>query len=358
MSCKVLVIGFGSIGERHARCFLKTGRCSVSVCEVSPELRRRAEVEYDIEKSYADLDAAMSDHYDCAVIATPAPFHIPMATRLAEVGVHLLIEKPLSVSLDGIEGLKAIVAENRVVVSVGYTLRCNPALASMRAELQAGRFGHPLQVTGAVGQRFAMFRPAFAETYFAKRASGGGAIQDAITHLVNAGEWLVGPVSRLMADADHQALPGVSVEDTVHVIARHGQQGDVLGVYGLNLHQAPNEFTITVVAETGVYRVELHLNRWSSMSDSDTKWEHHPCPMDDRDQMYVDQAVAFLDAVAGDIPVRCTLEEAEQSLRVNLAMLRSVDNPPWLEVTQRATESRSPVIMAVKPARVQPSSKR
>lgn len=356
MSCKVLVIGFGSIGERHVRCFLKTGRCSVSVCEISPELRQRAEAEYDIEKSYTDLDAAMTGRYDCAVIATPAPWHMPMAARLAEAGVHLLIEKPLSISLDGIRELKAVVAKNRLVVTVGYTLRCHPALESMRTELQAGHFGRPLQIIGTIGQRFVKYRPAYAETYFAKRESGGGAIQDAITHLVNAGEWLVGPISRLMADAAHQALLGVSVEDTVHVIARHGLQGKVLGLYGLNLHQAHNESTITVIAEGGTCRADLILDRWSSMTEPGGEWEHHPCPVDDRDQLYVSQAAAFLDAVAGDAPVKCTLEEAEQTLRVNLAMLRSADNPPWLEVMQPVLELPRPVILAEKPRQVKQAS--
>jgi predicted dehydrogenase len=357
MSGKVLVIGFGSIGERHARCFLKTGRCAVSVCEISPELRRRAETEYDIERTYADLDAAMSDHHDCAVIATPAPFHIPMATRLAEAGVHLLIEKPLSVSLEGLEELKTVVVKQRVVAMIGYTLRCNPALVSMRAELQAGRFGRPLQIIGTVGQRFAKYRPAFAETYFAKRESGGGAIQDAITHLINAGEWLVGPITRLMADAAHLALPGVSVEDTVHVLARHGKHGEVLGLYGLNLHQAPDEFTITVVADAGTCRLDLQRNRWSCKTDPDTPWEHHPFEVDDRDHLYICQAKTFLDAVIGVGPVTCTLAQAEQSLRVNLAMLSCADSPPWLELPPPAVEPSRPVVLAEKPRQAQQPSK-
>ncbi len=54
----------------------------------------------------------------------------------------------------------------------------------------------------------------------------GGGNQNALTHLINAGEWLIGPVDRILADAAHQLLPGVDVEDTVHVIAR--QQGSRL----------------------------------------------------------------------------------------------------------------------------------
>lgn len=345
MSVKVLVVGFGSIGERHARCFLKTGRCEVSVCDVSPELRRRAMAEYDIESCYADLDTAMKDHYDCAVIATPAQFHIPMATRLAAAGVHLLIEKPLSVSLEGLAELKQAVRAGRITAMVGYTHRSNPVLVSMREYLHAGELGRPLQVTGVVGQQFAKYRPAYPGTYFASHETGGGAIQDAMTHLVNAAEWLVGPVTRLIADADHKSLPGVTVEDTVHMIARHGPAADVLGVYSLNLHQAPDEFTITVACESGTCRLDLIQNRWSCMKTPGDPWQHHPFQIENRDQVYIQQAEVFLDALAGTGPVPCTLEEAEQSLRVNLAMLTCTDRTPWHEVTQPVNDLAKPIVV-------------
>ena len=345
MSHKILIVGFGSIGERHARCFIKTGRCDVSVCDVSPDLRGRAMAEYDIKSCYADLDAALEDHHDCAVIATPAQLHIPMATRLAAAGIHLLIEKPLSVSLDGLAELKKAVRAGRVTAMVGYTHRSNPVLVSMREYLLTGALGRPLQVTGIVGQHFAKYRPAYPDTYFAKRVTGGGAIQDAMTHLVNAAEWLVGPITRLVADADHQSLPGVTVEDTVHMIARHGPMGDVLGVYSLNLHQAPDEFTLTVVCESGTCKLDLVLNRWSCTKTPGASWEHHPFRIDDRDQIYIRQAEVFLDAVAGFGPVPCTLDEAEQSLRVNLAMLNSADRTPWREITPDATEVTPPIVV-------------
>src|SRR5215217_6265260 len=98
------------------------------------------------------------------------------------------------------------------------------------------------------------YRPAYRNTYYARRSSGGGAVQDALTHVLNAGQWLVGNIDRVVADAAHLAIEGVDVEDTVHVIARHG---DLLASYSLNQHQAPNETMITVVCEGGTARFEI-----------------------------------------------------------------------------------------------------
>ncbi len=76
-----------------------------------------------------------------------------------------------------------------------------------------------------------------------------------MTHIMNAGQWLVGPMNQLVADAAHQVLEGVEVEDTVHVLAR---QGGLMASYSLNQHQTPGEINITVVCEKGTCRCELY----------------------------------------------------------------------------------------------------
>ena len=57
--------------------------------------------QYGVARTYADLEEALGDSHDAAVIATPAHLHIPMATTLCEAGLHLLIEKPLSTGPGG-----------------------------------------------------------------------------------------------------------------------------------------------------------------------------------------------------------------------------------------------------------------
>src|SRR5690606_32808909 len=129
-----------------------------------------------------------------------------------------------------------------VVAGVAYVYRAHPALEEMRQAIASGRFGRPVELVAVLGQHFPFYRPAYRTIYYRDRATGGGAIQDALTHVLNAGEWLVGPITRLACDAEHLVLDGVDVEDTVHLLARHGR---VMASYSLNQHQAPNESTIT-----------------------------------------------------------------------------------------------------------------
>lgn len=330
---RVLIIGVGSIGERHVRCFLATGRANVSLCEVEPRRRDDVAGRHDVSAAYDSLDAALEAGPelvpDVAVVATPAPYHVPMATRLVEAGVHVLIEKPLGVFMDGVDTLRAAVASRGVVAAVAYVLRVHPALAAMRAAITRGEFGTPLQLVAAGGQHFPTYRPAYRETYYTDHATGGGAVQDALTHTINASEWLVGPVTSVVFDVGHMALEGVTVEDTVQGMARHGE---VMASYAINQHQAPNEGRITVVCAGGTARFEQHRNRWRWMKTPGTDWNDEPVSGLERDTLFTTQANAFLDAVEGSAPPPCTLEDGIQTLRVNRAVLASAAARQWRRV--------------------------
>jgi predicted dehydrogenase len=326
---RVLVIGVGSIGERHVRCFQSTGRADVALAEANPDLRLAVAERYGIAARYGGLDEALTDRPDIAVVATPAPSHIPLATTLAEAGVHVLIEKPLGTSLEGIDRLREAVRSRGVVAGAAYVYRHHPLLQAMREAILGGRFGRPVELVLVAGQHFPTYRPAYRTIYYRDHAAGGGAIQDALTHLINAGEWLIGPIDRLVADAGHLVLEGVEVEDTAHILARHG---GVLASYSLNQHQAPNETALTVVCERGAARCEFHAHRWRWMTEPGGSWNDESILPLERDALFVSQAGAFLDAVEGLGPPACSIDEALQTLRVNLAALASVGAKTWMTV--------------------------
>ncbi len=326
---RILVVGVGSIGERHVRCFDATGRAVPGICEPAAERRDAVAERYSVAAAHGELGQALDAPWDAVLIATPAHTHIPIALEVARHGLHLLIEKPLSTSLEGVQALKDMVQHKGLIAGVGYHYRAHPGVRAMKAALDSGRFGRPLEVYGSVAQHFPFYRPAYREVYFADRAQGGGAVQDAITHLLNLGEYLVGPITRLAADAAHQALDGVSVEDTVHVLARHGA---VMANYALNLYQHPNESQVTVVCEAGTLRFELLQKRWRCMTEPEGAWEEHTFDMQDRDAWYVANAHAFLDVLEGKAAPLCSLDEGIQTLRVNLAALKSVETQSWQEI--------------------------
>jgi predicted dehydrogenase len=323
---KVLVVGVGSIGERHVRCFGGTGRAKLSICELNPELGQSVAERYRVERLFANYEEALASEPDITVICTPAQWHIRMAQQAVDRGISVLVEKPLSTSLDGVDALIQSVKNRDVIAGVAYVYRSHPALRAMRQAIVDGRFGRALTIVAQSGQHFPLYRPAYREIYYNRRETGGGAVQDALTHVINAGEWLVGPVDKLVADIDHQSLEGVNVEDTAHVLTRHGT---VMGCFNLNQHQAPNETTITVICTQGTARFEFHENRWRWMIEPGSSWHDEKMPPLERDSLFIAQANAFLDSVESRTKPLCTLDEAQQTLNVNLAILQSADKGGW-----------------------------
>jgi predicted dehydrogenase len=323
---RLLIVGVGSIGERHLRCAQRTKRVELAICEINVDLRQAVAQRYGIRETYGDLDSALALPPTAAAIYIPAHLHIPMAIQLVKAGIHVLIEKPLSTSGDGVDQLRQLVDDQSVVAAVAYVLRANPNLAALQETVNSCRFGPPLQLVATAGQNFPFYRPAYRNTYYKDRATGGGAIQDALTHLINAGEWLIGPVDRVLADAAHQMIPGVNVEDTVHVVAR--QQG-IPACYALNQYQAPNEITVTVACERGTLRYESHKNRWRWMTEPGGAWHDEAGPTFERDDLFIKQLEVFFDAIEYGKPPLCTLQEGIQTLFANLAILKSLKNERW-----------------------------
>ncbi len=328
----ILVIGAGSIGERHIRCFLRTGRAKVSVCEIDRALLGRMEKDYDVSQTYEDLGDSLSSNPKAVVIATPSDLHIPMAIQAAEAGCHLLIEKPLSTDISGVEDLNRRVLERRLVAQVGYTFRHYPLVAKVKDEIEQGRWGLPLQLTIVFGQHFPTHRPAYRSIYYAQHETGGGAVQDGLTHYLDTAQWWLGPIDRLTGDMKHLSLKGVEVEDTVNVMARHG---DVLASYNFNQHQYPNESIFTLVCERGTLRLELFANRLRIMDRPDGDWKDEINNAFQRDDAFVSQANSFLDAIEGQSSIACTIDEAKHTIGCQMALLEEAkQSPRWQNVNK------------------------
>jgi predicted dehydrogenase len=348
---KVVVIGAGSIGERHARCFVRTGRAEISLCDVSDSRLSEVASRLTVDRCITQFESVLDAGFDAAVVATPAPLHIPQTKQLLKCGMAVLIEKPLSTTSDGVSELMAIAANQRVAVA--YVLRFHSVVAGLQHAVAAGEIGEPLEIMVQSGQHFPFYRPAYRDTYYALRASGGGAIQDALTHFVNAAEWIVGPLTQVQADAQRLVLEGVEVEDTVHVVARHGR---VMASYVLNQHQASNESTMTIVGSHGMLRGELHTNTIRLQHTPQEPAKVRTLEVVDRDELFVRQAHSLLDCIEFNRPPVCSLSEAAQTLSAQLAILQVSDNPQWKQVetihSQHHCSSADPFVE--RPVRMSP----
>jgi predicted dehydrogenase len=317
---RILVVGVGSIGERHLRCFQQTIDGHFGFVE--PFEKRRQEVgdRYGIADRFATLDEACRQDWDAAVVCTPANLHIDHVAQLAPRCRGFLIEKPLTTNPADVPRLRAAVAGKPV--QIAYLYRVHPAVEAVRRLIGDGSLGEILQLTIVGGQHFPTFRPAYREIYYADRRTGGGAIQDASTHLTNLAHHLVGRFDWVFCDYAHQALEGVQVEDTVDLTARAGG-GKVLVSLAVNQFMAPNETRITVNGSRGSARIHTPEHRYGVFRHGDADWTWSEPLLVERDDWFKLQARRFLEVLAGREAPTCTLDEAEHTMKIDRAMLES-----------------------------------
>jgi len=292
----------------------------VAACDTRPDFVKRVATRYDCP-GYASLDDALaSSRWNAAVICTPAPSHLSIARKCLDAGMHVLLEKPLGTDLEEAIAFTSSYTGDSPVVRMAYVYRCTPAMMLAKSLLEQRNFGPIRHLTATCGQNFPSFRPAYRETYYTKHSTGGGAIQDALTHMVDYMQWMAGPIESLLCDADHQVLEGVEVEDTVNLATRHRQ--GAMGSLSLNQFQLPNENSIGLHAMGGSIKIEVHQGRVGELSAGADDWQWHDAPTPDRDGPFLTQARAFLDACAGQSSALATLTEGLEAMKVGLAALR------------------------------------
>ena len=212
---RVLIVGLGSIGKRHlrlARELLPNADIRVLRHQVTNEV-----YEYS-NGSFCNIEEAVTFAPQIAVIASPATFHIATAQALAEIGVHLLVEKPLSATLSGVTQLLETCEKQGVVMLTGYNLRFLPSLQRYRDLLGESVIGKVLSVRCEIGQYLPSWRPEcdYRQGVSARQELGGGALLE-LSHELDYLRWIFGEVDWVKAILSRQSCLEIDVEDTAHL---------------------------------------------------------------------------------------------------------------------------------------------
>jgi len=214
---KILVIGYGSIGKRHAR--NADRMAEAAVFDTNPQALLDREQEDGI-RTFADLKTALKWNPDGVVIATPTHLHLPAALASVESGANVLIEKPISHSTEGVEAfLERAESLNRKVF-VACNMRFHPAIRAIHKNLDG--IGRPLFARADYGNYLPNMRPNvdYRKLYAASRHQGGGVILDGI-HELDYLIWLFGGVEEVLCNAARLGNLEIETEDYASILLRH-----------------------------------------------------------------------------------------------------------------------------------------
>lgn len=174
---RVAAIGTGSLGRHHARNYAELAKDGVvdfvGICDANPETATSLAAEYGTA-SFTDWSDLL-DEVDAVSIATPTETHCEIACAFLEKGIHVLVEKPIALTLDEADKMIAASKTAGANLMVGQLERYNPAMVALRPHVT---------------------RPLYFEIHrvspFPNRSLDVDVVLDVMIHDLDAIQWLVG----------------------------------------------------------------------------------------------------------------------------------------------------------------------
>lgn len=295
---RILIVGLGSIGKRH----LRLARELIPNADIRV-LRHQATNEVPEYSSgcFSSIEEAVAFAPQIAVIASPAPFHIATAQALAEVGVHLLIEKPLSASLSGVMQLLETCQNQSVVLLTGYNLRFLPSLQRYRDLLGEGVVGKVLSVRCEIGQYLPSWRldSDYRQGVSARHELGGGVLLE-LSHELDYLRWIFGEVDWVKASLSRQSMLEIDVEDTAHLTLGFASALDgyqLIGAVNLDFVRHDTTRLCTAIGEKGSLRWNGLTGEVLFYGAGKKEWELMFSHQHHRDDSYMAEWKNFIECV-------------------------------------------------------------
>jgi predicted dehydrogenase len=295
------VVGYGSIGRRHARLLRQLG-CTVAV------VSRRT---VDYQPSFRSLAEAVRDfHPDYVVIATETSAHAAAVDDLVHSGFsgRILIEKPLAVTGAALSRFD--------VAAVGYNLRFHPVMAALAEEIQ----GEPLiSIDAYGGQYLPDWRPDtdYRRSYSADPARGGGALRD-LSHELDYVLWLGGGWRRVAALGGRFGPLEIDADDCWGLLLE--LERCKLAAVQVNYYDRPGRRQLVVNTARHTYLADMV--RGLLCRDGEERSFSA-----ERDAMYLEQHRAVL---AGDASRLCSVQQGERVMALIAAAERAAAQRVWI----------------------------
>lgn len=214
---RLVIAGCGSVGRRHAENASKL--CEVGLFDIDANVVEAASSQLGV-RGFFSLEDALEWNPDGVVVATPTHTHLRVARAAISGGIDVLVEKPISHSLNGVEEFLSLAERLGRQVFVACNMRFHPAIGHVRDCLKA--IGRPYFAKAQYGHYLPDMRPGrdYRELYCSKSSMGGGVILDAI-HEIDYLMWFFGPVETVLCEAGKLSSLDIDVEDYACFILRH-----------------------------------------------------------------------------------------------------------------------------------------
>lgn len=258
------VVGCGQIGRAHARalCELSPRGQMVAVVDSVPERAATFGGEYGVDALGSLEEALARPDIDVVTLGTPSGLHGEQVVMALESGKHVIVEKPLDVSVDVARRVLAMERRSDRVAMVVSQMRYLPASQAVHRAAQSGAFGRLTSATVSMAWWRSQGYYDSGDWRGTWALDGGGALMNQAIHVIDLFRWFLGNPVEVYAWSDRLAHERIEVEDSAVAIVRF-ENGALGTIHG------------TTAAYPGVSRrIQVHGDRGSAILE-DTRLAYY-----------------------------------------------------------------------------------
>ena len=329
------IIGVGAMGTAHAKYVMDGAvpRCELTaVCDMNG---RRLDT-YPNPKHYIEsMEMIRSGEMDAVLIATPHYYHTTMGIDALSNGLHVLVEKPISVHKADCERLIAAHKNENQVFAAMFNQRTTPVFRKLKQLIEAGELGDIIRVNWIITDWFR------TEAYYASsdwratwKGEGGGVLLNQCPHQLDLMQWLFGMPLKVRAFCEFGSRHDIEVEDQVTAYMEF--PGGVSGVFIASTGEAPGTNRLEIACERGKVVLEngkltwtrteqmvSEFNKTSPLGFALPDFWNVDIPVSSSGSQHLGITQNFVDAILDGTPLIAPAEEGIKSVELANAMIYS-----------------------------------
>ncbi|OUS69957.1 oxidoreductase [Paenibacillus sp. MY03] len=335
MKLKFALIGCGRISPNHIAAALENNIEIVALCDIRPEKMKRIISDFNLTESlpqYTDYKELLRNSaVDLIAICTESGSHGQIAIDCIEAGCHLIIEKPIALSLEEADEIIELAKKKNIKVSACHQNRFNKSIKKIREAVQENRFGKLLHGTAHV-------RWHRGEDYYKQAPwrgtweQDGGALMNQCIHNIDLLRWMMGDeIDEVIGMIDNVNHDIIEAEDLGLALIKfkNGSYGVVEGttnIYPSNLEETLYIFGSKGTVKVGGKSVNI-IEEWmfADMLDSPekVKKEYQENPPNVYGFGHIPLYHDVIDAIKGDRDPYVSAEDGRKALELVLAIYKS-----------------------------------
>ncbi|MEH7504652.1 Gfo/Idh/MocA family oxidoreductase [Neobacillus drentensis] len=333
---KFAILGCGRISYKHVEALINNNDEAelVALCDITEEKSIQRKEQYDSEISNSDvkiytdyIEMLKNEDIDVVTIATESGYHAKHALDCINHGSHVLIEKPMALSVEDADQIIALAKEKEKKVCVSHQNRFNPPIQKLRRAIEEGRFGRLINGTARIlwtrDNNYYKQAP-----WRGTKELDGGTLMNQCIHNIDLLQWMMGSeIVRIHSERD-TFLRDIEMEDFGAILIRfkNGSIGIVEGsacVYPKNLEE-----TLSIFGEKGTVVIGgLAVNEIKTWQFADEKDYDNEVGNTEIDSVYGEGHTPlykdFIDAINNHTEPLINGEEGKKAMEIILRAYES-----------------------------------